>query len=174
MTDNPIEQAARSVNRMKSSLLWALVLIPIAASPIFGQANVPAPTDDPVEVLLDLRRQLDLTRSQVASLREIQRKLGEINRPLVEEIFAIQKQVRAQLVDTNPENRRRSMRPTESQLAAARVPMEKIQANNLAAMEEVNAVLTEMQKRRAAALLRIQDGRSDRRDLFRLPGRGGK
>jgi len=57
------------------------------------------------------------------------------------------------------------------QLEAARVPVEQIQANNIAAMEEVNALLTEEQKRRAAALLRIQERRPERREWLRWPGR---
>jgi uncharacterized membrane protein len=156
---------------MRARIPCMLVLVVLTASPLSGQMDISDVGDDPVEVLLDLRRQLDLTETQVSSLREIQRTLRETNRPLIEEIFAVQRQVKSQLVEANPQTRRRPARPTESQLAAARVPMEKIQANNLAAMEAVNGLLTEEQKRRAAALLRIQDRRSERGDWFRWPGR---
>jgi hypothetical protein len=143
-------------------ILLALLCVgaPAAAQTLTDGSSFPG---DPVEALLDLRRQLDLTRSQVAGLKEIQAELREANRPLIEQVFAVQRRVRAEFVDTGRGDQGRSGRPSRSELYAVRVPIESILRNNLAAMERVNAMLTDEQKRRAAVFLRVRDGRSDRR-----------
>ncbi len=148
---------------MRLALVLALLAVSCARAPVaaqIGGSNLP---EDPVEVLLDMRRQLDLTRSQVDALREIQSRLQKMNHPLIEQVFSVQRRVRAQLVDSSPDDFRRNRGPTRTELHAARIPMETILRNNLAAMEQVNAMLTDEQKRRAAVFLRIRDGRFDRR-----------
>lgn len=142
---------------MIGRLVGTAVLVFLVADTAAGQR--PTRIDDPVDALLDLRRELDLTRTQIAGLREIQRRLFEANRPLVEELLAVQRQVRAELTVSNTGARRLERRPSETHMSALRRPMELIQANNVSAMQEVNAILTESQKRRAAMLLRIRDRR---------------
>ncbi len=148
---------------MRFAILLAILAISCLRLPAAAQTGSSGLPEDPVEVLLDLRRQLDLTRSQVGALREIQSRLQETNRPLIQQVFAVQRRVRAELVGSSPDDFRRGRQPTRTELHAARIPMETILRNNLAAMEQVNAMLTDEQKRRAAVFLRIRDGRSDRR-----------
>jgi hypothetical protein len=148
---------------MKPTMVRALLALTLFASPSFAQdSRGSRGEDDPVEVLLDIRRELDLTETQVAALRRIQRELEATNRPLVREIMAIQRQVRSSFVVLHTDSGGPGRTPSASELAAARVPLEKIQQNNLAAMERVNALLTSDQKRRAETLLQIRE-RIDRR-----------
>ena len=94
------------------------------------------------------------------------------NRPHVERLLQIQREVQAQFVPARADGGGRMAEPTEEQLELARAPLRQIQANSIAAMEEVNALLTSQQKERAAALLRVDRRRGDRgRDWIRWPRR---
>jgi len=152
----------RLTGKVKGAIVVLGILALPVASPIAAQIDLGEVHRDPVEMLLDLHRQLDLTRSQISALRQIQRELTAVNRPLIREIAAVQREVRTELIrDTSSDERQRE--PSESQLEAARAPMEAIRRNNLAAMERVNAQLTELQKKRASVLLRIPERARDRR-----------
>lgn len=154
-----------------ASCLFLSLLILAGVTSADAQAGTPRFDEDPVEVLLDLRRDLGLHWSQVSSLRRIQEELWEKNRPLIERVLETQRQVRAELATEYSGFRRWELRPTDAHLAAIREPMEAIHANNIAAMERVNAILTESQKRRAAILIRMQNGHHDGRRT-ELPWRG--
>jgi Spy/CpxP family protein refolding chaperone len=110
---------------------------------------------DPLELLLAIAGDLELTQAQATRIREIQRDLEVRNRPLVERLVEVQRRVRAQLASSGASGRR--SRPTRTQLDIARPPMRQIQVNNRRAMEEVGALLTADQKNRAAELLDLED-----------------
>jgi len=155
---------------MKTTILGAVLVLMLVPAALPAQGGRDSDGDDPVEVLLDIRRELDLSREQVDSLRAIQRRLESANRPFIQRLMAIQRQVRSEFVGVSSDSGGRNRQPTAAQLAAAREPLEKIQENNLAAMEEVNILLTPEQKRRAATLLQLRENRN-RPSWMRWPGR---
>jgi hypothetical protein len=154
------------------TILFSLILLLFATLPGVAQGHRDALVDrgDPVEMLLDIRRQLQLSPEQITELKKIQARLEAANRPYVERLLEIQREVQSQFVTASADGRRHSNEPTEAQMELARVPLRQIQQNSVAAMEEVNGLLTPQQKERAATLLRVDGrrGRDGRR--FRWPG----
>jgi hypothetical protein len=153
-----------------AAVLAAMVAVPLEAQQL---RSGPPDQGDPLELLLGIGRELRLTPEQVAGMRAIQTRLETANRPHVERLVEIQREIRSEYVPVSSSRRGpgRSM-PSEAQMELARVPMERIQANNLAAMEEVNALLTDDQKRTAAELLQIRRRGSGLRPTWmRFPNR---
>jgi hypothetical protein len=133
-------------------VLAAGLTLPVA--PLFAQdpSAGQAGSGDPLELLLGIAEALDLSTVQVARIREIQGDLEERNRPLVDRLVEVQRRVRAQLASSVGRDAVRR-RPTDTELDIARPPLRQIRINNREAMEEVGAILTNEQKRRAAELL---------------------
>lgn len=155
---------------MTKRIAWLAFGLALAtAEPAAGQRQPDRQGGDPVEMLVAISRELRLTETQVQSLREIQRRLEAANRPLVERLVEIQREVRP---PSARDGRRPAREPTEAQLAAARPPLRRIQENNRSAMEEVNALLTSEQKRIASELLEVAAREmEERRRRLRLPRR---
>jgi hypothetical protein len=175
----PNESSARS--RRKLPPLEAVVktirtigigvaLLMIVALPAAAQGARPNPSQgaDPLELLLGMHRQLNLSSHQISSLREVQQRLDAANRPLVERLVAIQRQVQAEKHHVSARLDDRVPSPTHLELA--RGPLHKIHENNVAAMEEVNALLTADQKRIACTLLQFQCRHDRRSGWIRLRG----
>ena len=132
------------------TLGWLIVL----SVPAEGQAGPDREVreGDPVEMLLQIRSELQLSSDQIGRLRRVQRELEERNRPLVDRLVEVQRRVRTQLVRADSGGGSRT-RPSRDHLDIARAPIRQIHANNIEAMEEVGRVLTRSQKRVAAELL---------------------
>lgn len=160
--------------KVRTTLL-ALIIVGTCAGPVAGQPAAQGSPErgDPLELLLNLRRELRLTVEQVATMRQIQVGLETANRPHVERLLEIQREVRSQVVPVAAARPgRRSASPSDAQIELARVPMRRIQENNLAAMEEINALLTDEQKRVAAEILQVERRPDERRpNRIRIPGR---
>jgi hypothetical protein len=150
--------------------LAAMVAVPLEAQQV---RSGPPDQGDPLELLLGIGRELHLTPEQVATMRAIQTRLEAANRPHVERLVQIQREIRSEYVPVSSSRPgSRTSMPSEAQMELARVPMERIQANNLAAMVEVNELLTDDQKRTAAELLQIRRRGFDRRPTWiRFPTR---
>jgi hypothetical protein len=118
---------------------------------------------DPLELLLGIADEMELTAEQVRRIREIQVGLEQRNRPLVNRLVEIQQSVQAQ-ADSSGSGGGSRGRPSRAHLEMSRPPMRQIQANNLDAMEEVGELLTDRQKEIADTLLDLPEpGRRGRR-----------
>ncbi|MFB1480927.1 Spy/CpxP family protein refolding chaperone [Corallococcus sp. RDP092CA] len=116
----------------------------------------------PVQVLVDHRQDLALTDTQVASLGRIQASLDAKNAPLKQSLEALRPPA--------PPDRDTQGTPSAQDQAnheQARGLFEQLRANDLAAYQEAEAVLTDAQKAQARTLLE-----SERR--AHGPGRGGR
>jgi hypothetical protein len=158
-------------------VLLALGLL-LAPAPLAGQAGgAPAPDDrargrhGPVELLLQNQADLALTRDQVVRLEAIQRRMDQRNRPLVERMMTIRREIR-QYTAAAPQGTDPQASPeTQQRVEEARALMRQIRENNRAAMKEVGGVLTEEQKVRVRTLIRAQEER--RGTHGQRPGRRG-
>lgn len=134
------------------------------------------PDDGPVPKLLRHRAELGLTDEQTRRLQEIDRKMEEQNRPYVEKLIQIRREMRGR-PGVRPENMTEAERAAfQSQMEAARPLWDQIRKNNHAAMHEVGEVLSAEQKAQLRELLEKQEKQREQNgspgpDRSR-PGRG--
>lgn len=131
-----------------------LVMGTVTLLPAQGRQADPGP----VETLLEMRESLALTATQVASLERIDAAMDTQNRPLVRQLSAIRRQIRAlgPRSEMSTEQRARF----EAHLEEARPLMRQIEQNNRSAMKQVGRLLTKEQKDQVEEVLRE---RTDRR-----------
>lgn len=112
----------------------------------------------PVETLLEMRESLALSAAQVAGLERIDAAMEAQNQPLVRQLSAIRRQIRAlgPRAEMSTEQRARF----EAHLEEARPLMRQIERNNRSAMKQVGRLLTKEQKDLVEEVLRE---RTDRR-----------
>jgi hypothetical protein len=148
---------------------WMLAAL-LAAAPAAAAAQAPddrAPEPGGVEagafqLLRDHRDELGITSAQAARLHEIAERLQVANQPLREQLAqrraAFLAQRRAALVRMTPEQRRAELariRARGGEVPADWRPLlERMRANQRAAMGQAQAVLTLQQKARARGLVR--------------------
>ena len=111
--------------------------------------------------LLELRDDLELTANQVSNLERIDAELDRLNQPLMARMKEIRGKFRE--LGSFEEARGARRREFEAYIGEARSVMERVQANNLAAMRQVGGVLTERQKERLAKLLRERGDKQSER-----------
>ena len=136
----------------------------------------------PFELLRRHRAELQLTDEQVGRLEAVARRLEERNAPLRAQLRQARERMvaerRAALERLSPEARRDSVRRMREGMRrgevpqALRAPMEQMRANQRAAMEEAQQVLTAEQKERARALVRehMRERRESGQRMRRRPG----
>jgi Spy/CpxP family protein refolding chaperone len=134
----------------------------------------------PLELLMDVRDELQLTDTQVARLRQIALRLEQTNRPLRRQLVAEhgrwREQRRMELERMSPAQRRAELRrarrhPQPPVPEPLRPLVRQIRGNVQAAVLEAGTVLTPQQKVRARELLR--ERRAERMDRRRR-GHGGR
>jgi hypothetical protein len=148
---------------MIRNLFVALLLLVGAAANLTAQQQHSGDDDPgPITTLLSLQSEIGLSAAQAAELARIEVQMDEQNQPLVTQLVEIRRRIRAlgSRRDMSAENRALF----ESFMAEARPLMRQIRENNESAMEQVGAVLTEVQKDTLRALLRERDDNSDRSD----------
>ena len=131
----------------------------------------------PLETLMEVRQELNLSDAQVERLQQIAIRLDATNRPLREELLrrwqAYREQRRAELLRMTPEQRQAELARVRAQ-GRPPVPQElrplvqRIRGNIAGAMREAGTVLTPQQKARAREMMR------QRRGARMGPGRGGR
>jgi Spy/CpxP family protein refolding chaperone len=138
--------------------LLALTLLLGAGATLEGQ-NRPArdgagrgQEQGAIDMLLELRGQLALTTEQVARLQQIDARIDEKNRPLVEQMSQIRRQMRGLGPQQNHTAQQRAQH--EALMEEARPILQQIMANNRSGMDEVGGVLTPPQRTRLAELIR--------------------
>jgi Spy/CpxP family protein refolding chaperone len=131
-----------------------------------------APEAGPIQLLLQLRSEINLTADQIAHLERIDADMDRLNGPLVAQMSAIRAKIRELGPVESMSPRRRAA--FEAYLAEARPLMDEIQQNNSVAMQRVGAVLTEAQRQWIAEQLREREENSRERNARfpRFPGRG--
>src|SRR5690349_23309962 len=80
----------------RAILLWVGLLLLAVARPAPAQTadlpdRVPSGESGPIQTLLDHREEIGLTPAQVARLREMQGRVSERNRPLVQRFIEIRR-----------------------------------------------------------------------------------
>jgi Spy/CpxP family protein refolding chaperone len=146
-------------------VLAALLLapLPLAAQRAAPQNPPPARAEaherGPIQSLLQHREALRLSADQVARLAQIDAQMHERNRPLVEQMVRMRREIRgdAPTNSLTPEQRA-EMR---QRLEVARPLMEQIRQNNHEAMRQVGDVLNEEQKRQVRTMLESRRERHD-------------
>lgn len=149
---------------MKIQIALLALLLGGAPASLVAQQEAPARGEQkpharrgPVEKLIRYREELNLTDAQIQALQEIDRRMTELNRPHVQELIRIRRQVHEQIGvapgvhprDLTPEQRAELKRRSE----IARPAREQIHKNNRALMLEVGNVLTDEQKARLRDML---------------------
>lgn len=134
----------------------------------------------PLELLMDVRDELQLTDPQVVRLRQIATRLEQTNRPLRRQLVAEygrwREQRRMELERMSPAQRRAELRrarrhPQPPVPEPLRPLVRQIRGNVQAAVQEAGTVLTPQQKVRARELLR--ERRAERMERRRR-GHGGR
>ncbi|HEX6746274.1 MAG TPA: hypothetical protein VF092_03085 [Longimicrobium sp.] len=168
-------------------LLPAVLALLLAISPVAAQTGGAAQLQPgaelleeheqrPLETLMEVRRELNLTDAQMARLQQIAVRLNETNRPLREELFrqwqAYREERRAELLRMTPEQRQAELARIRAQGRPPVPPelrplVQRIRGNIAGAMREAGTVLTPQQKARARELVRARGGRMG-------PGRPGR
>jgi hypothetical protein len=148
---------------MIRNLFVALLVLSGAAANLTAQQQHSGDDDPgPITTLLSLQSEIGLSAAQATELARIEVQMDEQNQPLVTRLVEIRRRIRAlgSRRDMSAENRALF----ESYMAEARPLMRQIRENNESAMEQVGAVLTDVQKDTLRALLRERDDNSDRSD----------
>jgi flagellar basal body-associated protein FliL len=162
--------------KIRAILLASLALL-LAMSPVGVQA-ARAQTDDeplaqqeqrPLETLMEVRQELQLTDAQVSRLQQIALRLDATNRPLRQELVrrwqAYREQRRTELLRMTPAQRQAELeriRAQQDEQGRPPVPAElqplvrQIRGNIAMAMREAGTVLTPAQKARARELVRAR------------------
>ena len=151
--------------------LAALIAAGCVAAPAAAQqpgrpgaaARVESETPAPLQVLIESREQLALTPEQIERIRTIRLALVERNEPLVGRMLELratwQRERRVLQLQRPPGRAGRAQLQRLESAALQRIrrtagPLDQqIQANNKAAMQEVNALLTREQRQRLRALV---------------------
>ncbi len=133
-----------------------------------GLDSIPEP--GPIELLLALSDSLGLTPHQVRELEALNAELDRRNAELVAQLMEIRREV--QELDSSPPRRMRARRGQVLEVHTQRaMPLvQRIQANNCAAMERVGRILTPDQRDWLRTWLQVQPGAQ--RDTL-APGRAG-
>jgi hypothetical protein len=142
----------------------ALVLVGLLCGNLDGQdRNRSRDHDDPgpISTLLSLEAELGLTAVQVERLTSVDRRMDELNHPLVTRLNGIRKQIRT-LGDREERRSPANLETYEAYLAVARPLMREIERNNRTAMEEVGEILTDAQKDEIGRRIRVRNEKSDR------------
>jgi Spy/CpxP family protein refolding chaperone len=152
--------------------LLSIVLTGLSVSDGLAQGSSRTATDrgDPVDLLLEIRQELNLSRDQVNALRNIQERLERSNRPHVELLLEIQREVRTHTGNSASFTGRDASRASEEQMERGRAALRRINENNLRAMESIAEVLTDSQKAATARILRLDRRRSGPWQEWRFPG----
>ncbi len=168
-------------------LLTAAAALLLAISPVAAQTGGAAQQQPgaelleeheqrPLETLMEVRSELNLTDAQMSRLQQIAVRLNETNRPLREELFrrwqAYREERRAELLRMTPEERQAELARVRAQGRPPVPPelrplVQRIRGNIAGAMREAGTVLTPQQKARARELVRARGGRMG-------PGRPGR
>ena len=162
---------------MRSSRLVALAAgLLLAAAPAAAQDDGPPVRgaellerreQRPLDRLMEVRGELELSDAQVRRLQSIAARLEETNRPLREELVrrwqAVREERRAALMRMTPEQRQAELRRVREQgpppvPESLRPLVQRMRGNIGAAMREAGTVLTPRQKARARALMRERRG----------------
>lgn len=157
-------------------LLMALLLAPFPLVAQTGGTSPPAveakaQKRGPIEALLEHREALRLSGEQVARLTQIDAQMRERNRPLVEQLVRMRREIRGDTPRSalTPEQRAEQ----RQRLEVARPLMEQIRQNNHEAMRQVGEVLNEEQKQQVRTMLENRRDRHDRGDHRRTRARDG-
>jgi hypothetical protein len=113
--------------------------------------------EGPVQRLLVQRTALGLSADQVTRLEAIDRQMDETNRPLIQQLMQIRRQLPNRRGREFTAEQRQTYRP---QLQAADSLLRKIEENNMIGMRQVGQILTPDQKARVRVLL-DRDRRTD-------------
>jgi hypothetical protein len=160
---------------MRWSRLLAAAVGLMAAAPAGAQQQEGPPGAEmlerreqrPLDRLMEVRSELELSDAQVGRLRAIALRLEEDNRPLREELerrwLAVRQERRAALMRMTPEQRQAELRRIREQgpppvPESLRPLVQRMRGNIGAAMREAGTVLTPRQKARARALIRERRG----------------
>lgn len=154
-------------------IAWlALALISLTGTSIVGQDNRGARANDPgpIQMLIELKEELQLTPEQLTRLEAIDEKMDQENEKCVVRLSEIRERIRSLPRDRSPEQQALF----QSYLAEARPLMDVIQKNNRKAMEQVGQVLLPEQKELIERFLREEGARNrdSRSRNPRLPSRG--
>ena len=156
---------------MRARYLWLALLLACAPAPVVAQRPGPGPEAQhrkpmhgPVEKLLQNRAELQLSAEQVSRLEQIDARMRDRNRAYVQRLIELRRGSHFE-----PHVRREEMTPEQRaefdrRVAEVRPLLEKIHANNWAAMKEVGSVLNPEQKARVREMLRDTRERHERDD----------
>lgn len=132
------------------ALLLALVLSSLVPGWASAQAEPPpdeAPPSSPLEILLERRDSLGLSPDQLTRLDRIRERLATANEPLIARMMTLRSQWQQQRrVAARNRGELNEQRTERIRIQAARVRT-RIQANNRAAMQSVNQLLTAGQRK---------------------------
>ena len=147
----------------RATLLWVGLLLlsvtrPVHAQTVGGEDPVPAGRNGPIQLLLEHREEMALTADQVARLQEIQARVEERNRPLVQRFLEIRRRWErerpANWATLPPARRRQLQERFQSGIRAeSRDLGARVQANHRAAMLRVRGLLSSAQRVRLRSLL---------------------
>lgn len=169
--------------RLHSLLLFALLATPaLLAAQQPGDLAREMDRSTPVDLLLEKPDEVRLSPQQVERLQVVRRELAEQNRPLIERLLRIRREVHAE-IDTPLRDATAEERALfRSRVAEARPLLQRIRENNQRAMRRVGGILTREQRVRVRERLRAgwwngAPARSRLREGPRHPrpgrGRGG-
>lgn len=145
---------------------FALMLLILTSASLDGQrrSDKHEPDEGPVRALIEIRERLALTDDQVARLTSLDADMNRRNEPYVRRLMEVRRSIRAlgHRRDFSAEQRAQY----ELYISEAKPLMKQIRENNHEAMREVGVILTDVQKRQVAEILRDRDhdGDRDRRD----------
>lgn len=152
----------------------ALALMLLTGTSTVGQENRGARPNDPgpIQVLIELKEELQLSAEQLTQLEAIDEKMDRENEKCVVRLS----EIRARIRSLGPPRARSAEQQAlfQSYLAEARPLMDLIQKNNRNAMEQVGQVLLPEQKELIERFLRAEGARNrdSRSRNPRLPSRG--
>jgi Spy/CpxP family protein refolding chaperone len=176
----PLSAARTVVPNMRKFLSYAIVTsaLVLISAPLEAQQTRPQPGhesrslrhahDGPVQRLLDHRAELGLTPEQVTRLEVIDRQMDDANRPLIQQLTQIRRQL--------PRGRELTAEEREkhrSQLRSAEILLKRIEENNMICMRQVGEILTDNQKSQLRVLLERERRTDGDRDSNRSSGAGG-
>jgi hypothetical protein len=120
---------------------------------------------DPVKLLLDKHKKLELDKTQFAELSTIGAKLREQNSPLYLRVDSLHKTFKSGGMRGGSDDDRATMMENRQTLFAT---LARVQEHNHRARTEAIALLTDSQKAKAYDLLEKQQKKSD--EMMRRPG----
>lgn len=141
---------------------FALMMLIATSASVDGQRrNVKhEPDEGPVRALIEIRERLALTDDQVARLTALDADMNRRNEPYVSRLMEVRRSIRALGPRRNFSAEQRAQ--YDVYISEAKPLMKQIRDNNHAAMREVGGILTDVQKRQIADILRDREHDSDR------------